>query len=272
MRFVCPKCSSKFISFNGNSAICKNAHAYDKSREGYYNFLPPMRAGTHGDNKEMVLARRNFLDTGAYFPLADAMSSFAVEYAGSENTALVDIGCGEGYYTKIIYDKFISFGKGLELSAFDISKDAVRYAAKKIKGADFAVASAYHMPFDDASFDMAVNMFSPLALSETLRVLKKGGIFIMAIPGAEHLYEIKEVLYDTPYKNELSDFGLSGFELLESKTVKYNMNLDTKEKISSLFKMTPYAYRTKKSGIDRLFALEQLDVCASFVIVVYRKV
>ena len=272
MRFVCPKCSSEFISFTGNSAICKNAHAYDKSREGYYNFLPPMRAGAHGDNKEMVLARRDFLDTGAYFPLADALSRLALKYAGGENIALLDIGCGEGYYTKIICDKFNFDGKRLELSAFDISKDAVRYTAKKIKSGDFAVASAYHMPIGDAVFDMAVNMFSPLALSETLRVLKKDGIFIMAIPGKEHLYEIKEVLYDNPYKNELSDFHLSGFELLESKAIKYTMHLDTKEKISSLFKMTPYAYRTKKSGIDKLFSLEKLDVCASFVIIVYKKI
>ena len=270
MIFVCPKCSSRFMKFSSNSAVCENGHCYDKSREGYYNFLPPSSPHTHGDNKEMLLARRAFLDTGMYSPLAELISSLSLKHAPNARTVL-DIGCGEGYYTKAVSDSFLRAGREISLSAFDISKDAVRLAAKRVAGTDFTVASAYRVPISDGEIDLAFNIFSPLALSETVRLLSPSGIFVMAIPDVEHLFELKAAIYDTPYKNEPQDFSLSGLTLLESRKISYKMKLDSKEKILSLFAMTPYAYRTKKENADRLLSLESLDVTASFIVIVYKK-
>ena len=270
MIFVCPKCSSRFVSFRGNSAVCENGHCYDKSREGYYNFLPPSSPHTHGDNKEMLLARRAFLDTGLYGPLADGVVSLALKHAPHART-LLDIGCGEGYYTRAIMDAFKKVESPFSLAAFDISKDAVRLAAKRAAGADFAVASAYRVPILDLEIDLAFNMFSPLALSEIVRLLSPSGVFVMAIPDENHLFELKAAIYDTPYKNEPQDFSLSGLTLLESRKISYKMKLDTKEKILSLFTMTPYAYRTRNEDVDRLLSLDSLDVTASFIVIVYKK-
>ena len=270
MVFVCPKCASPFVKFENNSAACENGHSYDRAREGYYNFLPPKAPHTHGDNREMLLARRAFLDTGMYLPLLEGISTLAKQYAPKARVAL-DIGCGEGYYTNYLAKNLKGENAALSFAAFDISKDAVKLSAKRGADCDFAVASAYRMPIADASVDLAFNVFSPLALSETVRVLSPGGVFIMAIPNAEHLFELKAQIYEHPYKNAPADFLLSGLEFVTSREISYKMELDTQKKLLSLFAMTPYAYRTKQSDADRLLQLNRLDVTASFIVIVYKK-
>ena len=127
------------------------------------------------------------------------------------------------------------------------------------------------MPIADSSFDAVINTFSPLAHSETLRVLKRGGVFIMAIPGENHLFELKSVIYDTPYKNTVQDTALEGFELVEAQPLTYKMDLDTREKIKNLFMMTPYAYRTRQADKMKVDSLEKLECTADFLTLVYKK-
>ena len=42
----------------------------------------------------------------------------------------------------------------------------------------------------------------------------------MAIPGEEHLWELKKAVYETPYKNEVRDYPLDGFEFLGTQKLK----------------------------------------------------
>lgn len=266
MNFICPKCRRPLSVCEGGAAKCSLGHSYDRAKEGYYNLMLSASAGVHGDNREMVEARRTFLDTGEYKPLADKVSELVSEYMTGER--LLDIGCGEGYYTDIIER---ALGARATVSAFDISRDAVRRAAKRNKRLGLAVASAYHMPTADASFDMAVNMFSPLAPEEIARTLKGDGIFIMAIPGENHLFGLKCAAYKTPYKNELGDTVLPGFTLIRTERISYNMILDTNEKVRSLFMMTPYAYRTPREDRERVLSLASLETEVEFVVFVYKK-
>ena len=269
MRFCCPKCGEK-LNIEDKRAVCPSAHSYDRSKDGYYNLLIGNSGGVHGDNKEMVLARRAFLGSGFYAPLAKRLSSLVQEYTRGGG-AVLDAGAGDGYYTDIIErDLYLRDGKS-DVSAFDISKDAVRQIHKKNKRISLSVAGSYHMPIADSEFDTVINTFSPLALAETLRVLKSGGIFIMAIPGEDHLFDLKRVIYDTPYKNTVSDTNLEGFELLLDEPLTYKMNLDSKEKINDHFMMTPYAYRTKPSDKERVKSLGNLECTADFRTFVYKK-
>ena len=266
MNFVCPQCKEKLNDI-GPSLKCANGHSFDKARAGYCNLLLSSVGGVHGDNREMLLARRDFLDTDAYRQLADKVSELVNKYLHSGN--LLDIGCGEGYYTDIIEKRLSS--KAIQISAFDISKEAVKLAAKRNKNIEFAVASAYRMPTGDGEFDMAINMFSPLALEEIYRTLKKDGVFIMVIPGENHLFGLKEATYKTPYKNEVGSSELEGFSLLESEKISYTLNLNSSESIKALFMMTPYAYRTSPSDKKRVLSLDTLTTEIEFIIFVYRK-
>lgn len=269
MLFLCPKCK-KELNIEDKRCICPEGHSYDRAKEGYYNLLLG-GGGVHGDNKDMVAARRNFLSLGYYEPLSKRLSELVLEYT-SKGATVLDAGSGEGYYTDII-ERALNLRDGESfVSGFDISKDAVRQATKKNKRITYAVATSYHMPIPDGSVDTLINVFSPLALSETARVLKKGGKFIMAIPDEEHLFDLKAAVYDTPYKNEVEDTALEGFSLIKEESLRYNMALSSPEAIESLFMMTPYAYRTRPENKERLKSKVSLDCRAEFILLVYEKI
>ena len=265
MKFICPICNSPFEIDESGTAKCKNHHSFDRSREGYYNLLIGSSGGTHGDNREMLLARRRFLDTDAYLPLASELAELL--FAHTENGAdILDMGCGEGYYTRIVSEK----NTESSVAAFDISKDAVKLAAKRAKLASFAVASSYKIPLESESFDAVYNVFSPLALDEVRRVLKQGGTFVAVIPDEEHLFELKAKVYDKPYKNAPETEELPGFSLLERRTLAYDKSFSGDE-VRDLFMMTPYAYRTSARERARLSEISELCVGMRFIILVYRK-
>lgn len=269
MKFICPKCSGELVVTDGG-AVCPMRHSFDRSREGYYNLLLANAGGTHGDNREMLDARRRFLDTGAYQPLADLLKSIVLERL-SDGGSLLDIGCGEGYYTAQISKALEAAGKSCALHGFDVSKEAVRLSAKRVKGATFAVASAYRMPIADGSFDMALNVFSPLAKEETVRILRHGGYFLMAIPDENHLFGLKSAIYKNPYKNQLQPTDIDGLRLLETRRISYTLTLEGAD-VAALFKMTPYAYRTSCEDRARILALSSLTTEVAFVVFLYEKI
>ena len=269
MHFSCPNCGGKLNKLD-KVALCENGHSFDRARGGYYNLLVGNTGGVHGDNKDMVLARRAFLGAGYYAPLARWIGGLALEFT-PKGGCLLDAGAGEGYYTDFVERTLFEQNGISDVSAYDISKDAVREISKKNPRISLAVAGSYHMPIADGEFDTVINTFSPLALEETRRVLKTGGHFIMAIPGAMHLFDLKSVIYDTPYKNEVADTHLEGFELVMDEPLTYKFRLDSPEKIQSLFMMTPYAYRTRPSDRAKVEALETLECTADFRIFVYKK-
>ena len=126
--FICPVCKSE-ISLFERTYKCNNNHCFDLSKDGYVNLLMSQQSSSkrHGDDKLMVKARRDFLDTGAYLPLAEKLVKLAKRHFCG--TRILDIGCGEGYYTDHILRALSN--EQVELSAFDISRDAVKLAAKR---------------------------------------------------------------------------------------------------------------------------------------------
>ena len=267
MHFLCPKCCGRLKKVN-SSAVCENGHMYDQSKYGYYNLL--LGGGAHGDNREMVLCRRRFLESGHYRPLASAVADIVLQNTNG-GAAVLDTGCGEGYYTDIVERALYERDGESDVCAFDISKDAVAYASRRNKRLKTAVFGSYHMPIADGEFSLLLNMFSPNAIEEIYRVLADGGIYVMAIPAEEHLFSLKAAIYEKPYKNEVQDTALCGFELIDERHIRYDITLSNKEEIASLFGMTPYAYRTRVSDRMNIGALDSLVVEADFIVLVYRK-
>ena len=257
--FVCPVCKQP-LKLNNRSLVCSNGHSFDIAKQGYVNLLMSNKQGNHGDDKLMVNSRQSFLEKGFYAPMREKVN----EILGSGSTVL-DAGCGEGYYTSLFAENNFVFG-------IDVSKEALKKAAKKAPSASFAVASIYEMPFSDSSLDVCINIFAPDSQSEYLRVLKKGGRLITVTPMAEHLMELKSAIYDTPYENPYVDPAKEGFEILSSTNVKYGFTLDCNEDVLNLFKMTPYYYNTSQKDAQKLNEISSLDVNAAFLITEYKKI
>ena len=267
--FACPLCGEK-LAIDEQVYRCTSGHCFDRAKEGYVNLLPANRqhASAPGDDKDMVKARTAFLDSGRYTPLKEALCALAAKYAG-ERTALLDAGCGEGYYTEGL--SRVIAEKGGRTGGADLSKAAVKKAAKRCREAEIAVASVYHLPLADGSVDMVTDCFSPLAKEEYRRVLKDGGHFLYVVPGARHLWEMKEVLYEQPYENEVREEAYEGFRLQETVPLSFGIHLEKTEEIMALFRMTPYAWKTPKEGVERLAEQKELGLTAEFRILVYER-
>jgi 23S rRNA (guanine745-N1)-methyltransferase len=189
---ICPVCSAPLFREN-RTVRCENNHSFDLAKEGYVNLLRSGKSGDMiGDDKTSARCRRDFLNKGYYAPLKDAIVDL---FAQKEGTVL-DICCGEGYYTSALSDN-----SNLQVYGFDISKEMVRLAAKRGTATCF-VANMASIPVADASFDYCVHIFAPFNEKEFARVLKPGGMLYTVIPGESHLFGLKQAVYDTPYRND----------------------------------------------------------------------
>lgn len=267
--FRCPLCAAPLERETG-AYRCPAGHSFDIAREGYVHLLPPNQkhSALPGDDRDMVLARRDFLSRGYYIPLLNTLCSRILSLSG-ETPSLLDAGCGEGWYTAGIYQALHAAGRRPRMAGTDISKLALRSAARKERAAEFAVASSYHLPLAEDSTDVLLNCFSPLALEEFRRVLRPGGAFLYVVPGPRHLWELKNILYDRPYPNEEKETPYEGFRYREIVPVDETIRLDRREDIQNLFRMTPYFWKTPKAGAARLEALDRLETQISFRVHVF---
>lgn len=276
---ICPICRSALLR-ESSRYICANGHSHDISKYGHVNLLMSQKGGNHGDSREMLLSRRDFLETGAYSHMREKLSEILSSLLGNQRVTILDSGCGECYYTQKIRERLSSDGKDVQIIAIDISKEALRLAAQRFNGeckkADssvhLAVASSYQLPVADSSIDAVISVFAPLCDNEFYRVLRDGALFITVIPSAKHLWELKCAIYDEPYENEVMPYDLKGFEMIKKTEVSGKFTLKTPKEIYDLFTMTPYFCRTSEKDRKKLEVLESLDCSYAFEILVYKKI
>lgn len=266
--FICPVCKGHLIK-KDKSFVCGNNHSFDLSKYGYVNLMRSQKSSKkrHGDDKLMLHARHDFLEKGFYKPLLDAVTGIIYEKANGQKISVLDVGCGEGYYTAKIHSSV----PNSDIYGIDISKNALIFAAKRDRNLSLAVASCAEIPIADRSCDVILNIFSPTNHIEFARILKDNGILIKATPLEMHLFGLKKNIYAEPYKNKAEDKSLVGFTIDDFKEIKYTLTLDSNEDIVSLFKMTPYYYKTSREDQAKLDKLEHLETEIEFGITVYRK-
>lgn len=259
---ICPVCG-KPLSFGAYTAKCENGHSFDIAKEGYVNLLRSSRSGDLiGDDKASARCRRDFLNKGYYACLKDALCDIFKERTGS----LLDICCGEGYYTAAL-----GGNPNLDVYGFDISREMVRLAAKRGKGTYF-VANMATIPIEEGSMDYATHLFAPFNEISFARVLKSGERLMTVIPGKFHLYGLKQAIYDTPYENDEKLPQTELFRLVKTQKVTNEITLLSQEDIQAVFRMTPYFFHTSQADKEKLLALTQLDTRVEFVIAEYEKV
>lgn len=258
---ICPVCGKPLV-FESRCARCEAGHSFDIAKEGYVNLLRSNKSGDRiGDDKLSARSRRDFLNKGYYAPLRDYLCECFRDSCGT----LLDICCGEGYYTSALAQN-----SQLQVYGFDISKEMIRLAAKR-GSAHYFVANLASIPVPDNSFDYAVHLFAPFQEEEFCRILKPGGLLCTVVPGQDHLWGLKSALYDTPYHNDEQLPQTQKLRFMGSEKITAKINLATREDIEAVFRMTPYYYHTSEADKAKLLKLDNLETEISFVIGRYCK-
>ena len=265
---VCPL-DQKPLAAEGSSLRCEASHTFDRAREGYTNLLAVQWKGSKnpGDDAAMVAARTRFLSAGFYRPIAEL--AFAQLSAGSE--AVADAGCGEGYYLRVIAELAAAKGgaETLELGGYDISKDAVRAAAKQRGPISYFVAGHRHPPFAPASLDALLSLFGFPDWPSFAGMLKTGGAVLAVDPGPDHLIELRKIIYPeiNPAKEAKGDEATAaGFTLAAEIPLRFSFEVPSAALLADLLSMTPHGHRASAERKQALLEKERLMLTGDVVL------
>ncbi len=264
MELICPVCAAA-LSRQEGVYRCAAGHSFDIARQGYVHLLPVQQKHSlyPGDTRQQVLSRRAFLDGGFYEPICAAVIA-AARQAGATGPIL-DVGCGEGYYSAALADALQA-----ELTGLDISKEAVRCAAARYKGHTWLCATASHIPVRSGSAGMIMSLFALTLPEEFRRVLQPRGLFFQVLAAPDHLLGLKQIIYPQR-KEKPKDTAptLPGFTLVQTIPIRFTFTVEGQQ-VQHLLSMTPHVYRIGKEGAQRLAQTSCLTDTASCVLNIYR--
>ena len=266
MQLICPVCGAQ-LNQQERTFSCPNRHSFDAARQGYVNLLTVQQKHSlaPGDTREQVLSRRSFLEAGYYAPIVKTLIDTAKKYGVTGE--ILDIGCGEGWYSAQLASAL-----DLPLTGLDISKEAVRCAAAKYKQARWLCATAAHIPVPDGAAGLLTSLFALTLAGEFHRVLAEGGLYFQVLAAEDHLLGLKSIIYDELHHKEMDTVPvLPGFARLESIPIRFDFSVEG-EQVRNLFSMTPHVFRIGKAGSERLAKTEHLDDTASCMLNVFRRV
>ena len=272
----CPVCN-EILNKVERVYKCKNKHSFDISSKGYTNLMLANQSfsDASGDDKEMVLSRKEFFELDKYKCLKFKLLEVINKYVNKEEISFLDIACGEGYYTNFLHENLSKKYKintyGIDISRFAIHEANKSKKMNNLENIEYFIANLSRLPFIDKSLDLMLNCFAPIDEKEFYRVLNDKGIYIRVLPGKDHLFGLKSVLYENPYLNERKEENIAGLTLKEELEISQEITLENSKDIINLFKMTPYYYKTSKSAMSKLESMDNLNTTISFVIRIYAK-
>lgn len=244
----CPRCKSAF-ALEGTSLICTNRHCYDLSRRGYVNLAPSHDQAAEKYDAELFDSRRLVFEHGFYQPIANAIANWLTDEPG----VVVDAGCGEGYYARLLAEQFPQ----KQFLGLDISRDAITAAARLPGQANWLVADLKHLPIADESADLLLDVLTPADYAEFKRVLKKEGWLIKVIPGSDYLCEVRKAVApwlrsgDTYDNSRVLDHLREHADIADECEVRITRPLTADESCAFL-RMTPMTFSVPKEVLETL--------------------
>ena len=136
-----------------------------------------------------------------------AVELIAANLAGREIHSVLDLGCGAGRHTKVLFERGWTVG-------LDLSMALLKVARRESPGAPYVRADMRELPFADDSFDLVVNLFTSFGyfeddreharvLSRVCAVTRHGGTFVIDFLNAAQVRR-ELVPYDERVKNGIT--------------------------------------------------------------------
>jgi 23S rRNA (guanine745-N1)-methyltransferase len=285
--FVCPVCRLQLQRVD-RQLVCGNAHAFDVSKQGYVNLLLAQHRQSKdpGYSKAMIASRRDFFDAGHYERLADTLATTVMQYVAETGRvsqgvrdgratagAVIDAGCGEGYYLRRIRNHCSASAEHTPvLCGVDISKHGVQVAARRDPAGQYAVASTHELPVRPGAAQLLLTHFSPVFAPAFAIALQPNGVLLVGGPGPTHLSGLKSLVYAEPHDHgplpQLDSH--SGFALVGTHRVQYDLALRSAVDVANLLAMTPFYWSAGVATQQRLAQLDELDTPVDVVVHAYR--
>lgn len=269
---ICPKCEQP-LTQAGNQWQCPDRHSYDIARQGYTNLLLVNQKNSKnpGDDADMVRSRTLFLDAGFYQPISDALNNFI-----TPSGYILDIGCGEGYYTERLAQYMANHlsNSQSEVIGLDISREAVKVACRRSKDIRWLVASGARPPVAPKSIETIITLFTPLMPAGLEHALRGNGEVITAYTGERHLYELRAQIYDEVRMDVYSPIPAmqkAGFECVEETRVNFRIQPNTNDMLQALLAMTPHRWKVSPEKAAQFSTLNSLDMEVDVVLHKFRR-
>src|SRR5690606_26468439 len=145
----------------------------------------------------------------------------------------------------------------------DISKDALKRAARRSNRIDWLVASGGQLPFLPHSLDMITCLFTNLMPQGFARVLKPGAPVILLNTGSEHLLELRQQIYGEVNRQAFDPVPAMqqhGSQLSGDQPLTYQTQLTSQQAIMDLLLMTPHRWKIRDEALQRLHQLAELPI------------
>lgn len=255
---LCPVCSQLLALVAPhpsaqNRLACGSGHSFDAARQGYFNLLVGRGTAFEADTAEMVDARFNFLGKGHYRPLAEAVADAVVACLSGEPAVVLDSGTGTGHYLRILLDAAAAEGRHVAALGLDISKFALRRAARLNPEALNLVWDVWQpLPVAGNSVDAITVIFAPRNASEFARVLRPSGRLVVVTPRSGHLGSIAGITgmlgIEEDKDNRLAGAMAPHFTVEEALDVDFPLSLTHREAADLAF-MGPAGHHLDRSAI-----------------------
>lgn len=243
--YRCPLCQLPLLP-NPQGLACASRHQFDRAREGYFNLLPVQQKKSldPGDSAAMIQARRAFLQAGFYQPLSDAIAQMMEGLALPAESNFLDIGCGEGYYSARLHQA-LQARRAFQgqFYGIDISKAAVKAAAKQYPQLQVAVASSYQLPFADQSIAALLRIYAPSKATELARVCQLDGYLLTVTPAPQHLLQLKQRIYSDVRLHSDQVNVEAGFIHTTRQQLSWMFQPQDAAALAQLLQMIPLGYR-----------------------------
>jgi len=266
----CPHCEAD-LTLSDRVLGCSAGHRFDVARQGYVSLLPGDAHTGTADTAAMVAAREEFLGSGAYDPLTDAVVRAVVDAVESDQApgCVVDAGGGTGHHLARVLD-----GCPDRVGVCcDLSRYAARRAARAHARMGAVVADVWRgLPVRDGSAAAVVDVFAPRNAAEFHRLLHPRGVLVVATPQPDHLSEVVQrfglLSVDEDKPRRLRE-GLADLFTPDSQVSRrWPMRLSHRE-VVALVQMGPSAWHTTDLE-ERLAGLaEPVEVTAAVDVTTY---
>ena len=268
---VCPvrSCATP-LQRAGTTLSCERGHSFDVAKSGYVNLLQPQdkKSARPGDSRAAALARRRLLDRGAGRAVLDEIETIVRDRHVDHPLVLLDAGCGEGSHLGGLTARLGAHGGGV-----DISAAAIDLAARRFPELTWIVANADRfLPVATSSVDVVLSITARINPAETERILRPGGMAIVAVAAPDDLRELRAlVMGEAVEKERMARVvqEMSGrFALAERRHAVDSLSLD----IESLRDLLLTTYRgQRRSQSARLDGAEEMTITSSLDVLVFER-